>query len=242
MRQFLSTYFLAVSKISNVFRRCGSRIEEPNGASGNASPQSPSQCDQSPWHPSTIAIPRRQLGLGHPTVVWTRRGMELGRWRITCLYQAMGLLFTCTTHYHQTGIRQGLHPQNLLRTVLKSVPWQPQVRGWGGRPLLIQTSPFRSTVLPSSFRLVPMLRSNVEITLPPMAATVRLGPWRRKIFVTNESLRYSVLSGIPQALQHWEWRPKSTQWWSTWRERTMEEPRCKWFFFWRQWRTWKLYN
>lgn len=239
---YVDYYLPAVfKKVSNVLHRCGSRIEEPNGANVNALLQSPFQCDQSPWHPSTIAIPRRQVGLGRPTVVWTRRGMDRGRWRITCLYQAMGLLCTCTIHCRQTGIHQGLRPQNLLRTVLKSVPWQPQVPGWGGRPLLTQTSPFRNTVLPSNFRLVRMLSSNVEITLPLMAATVRLGPWRHKISVTNVSLRYSVLSGIPQALQHWEWRPKSTRWWSTWRERIMEEPKCKWNLFW-QWRTWKLCN
>lgn len=134
----------------------------------------------------------------------------------------------CTTHYRQTGILQGLRLQNPLHTVLKSVPWQPPVPGLGGRPLLIQTSLFRNTVLPSSFRLVPMLLSNVEITLPVMAATVRLDPWRHKISAKNESLRYSVLSGIRQALQHWEWRPKSTRWWLIWLERIMAEQKCKW--------------
>lgn len=223
----LVIFLLCLQNVSNVFHRCGSRIGEPNGASVNALPQSPYQYDQSPWHPSMIAIPRRQVGLDRPTVVWTRRGMDQGRWRITCRYQAMGLLCTCTIHYPPTGIRQGLRRLNLLLTVLKSVPWQPQVPVWGVRPLLIQTSPFHNTVLPSSFRLVPMLHSSVEITLPLMAATVRLGPWRHKISVTSESLRYSVLSGIHQVLQHWEWRRKSTQWWSIWRERTMEEPKCK---------------
>lgn len=207
-------YFHAVFKteVSNVFHRCGSRTEEPNGASVNALPQSPFQYDQSPWHPSTTAIPRRQVGLARLTVVWTRRGMGRGLWHITCLYQATDLWCTCTTLYRQTGIHQGLRLQNPLPTVLKSVLWQPQVPEWGGRPLLIQTSPFRNTVIPSSFRLAPMLRRNVEITLPLMAATVRLDPCRHKISATNESLRYSVLSGIPQALQHWEWRRKSTPW------------------------------
>lgn len=201
-----------VNKVSNAVHRCGSRIEEPNGASVNASPQSPFQYGQSPWHPFTIAITRPQLGLVLPTAVWTRRGMGRGRYSITCPYRAMGQLCTCTIHYHQTGIRQGHHLQNLLRTAPKWVPWQRQVLEWEGHPLRIQTSPSRSTVLPSNFRLAPTLHSNAEITLPMTVAMAHQDLWRHKITVKNASLRYSVLSGIPQALRRWEWRPRNMLW------------------------------
>lgn len=201
-------YLFRLLKVSNVLYRCGSRIEEPSGVNVNASLQSPSLYGQSPWGPSTTVIPRPQLGLVRPTAVWTRRGMGVAHYRITCPYRAMHLLCTCIIHYHPIGSRQGHHHQTPLRTAPKSVAWQRQAPEWGGRPLRIQTSPFRSMVLRSNFHLSPTFRNNAQITHQVM---VPLAPWRHKRSVMNASLRYSVLSGIPRASLRCGWRPRSTR-------------------------------
>lgn len=206
------------------FRRCGFKIEEPNGGNVSVLLQSQSPHGQSPWHRYTIDIPKL-LGLARPTAAWTLQVLGRGLYHITWQSRAMHLLFTCTIRCRRTGIRRGPLLQIPLHTAPKSAPWQHQLTVWGDPQSRILTSPSRSMGPPSNFHLVRMLHHRAHVNLLVRFAADHQDPWHHKIFTTNTSV-YRVPSGTTLALQRSGWRPRNIQWLLIWRERIMVERMC----------------